>query len=169
MNNLGRSRFAGVILLLLVQTALAAFLAFLSTKHWEESNRFHRKLSLEFTPIKEATQRYQLENVAALTDAATAAFATVLLLGSTLASNNHSAFRKAHQIAGWLFLICAAGLFYIGFIVPRVGSPDDDMLPNIGFFASSVVALVMCGCSFVIAGLVKASSNEPPVSGHTAS
>ena len=155
MNRLGRWRLAGVILLLLVQTALAAFLGFFASVHWQESNRFHRKLAIEYTPIKEATLRYQLESAAAIVDVVAAGIAVVALLAAVVTANRLSASRPIHRFAGWLTLAAAFALLLAAFIVPRVGSPHDDMFHNLGFFTSALGLFLMSGCSFAIARLVR--------------
>ena len=157
---MGRWRLAGVILLLLVQTALAVFLGFLATIHWEESNRFHLKLGLEFTPKREAALRCTMEEIAAFADALAVGVFTVVLLLAVAKANQLPCMRSAFRISGGSFLFIAAGLFFAAFGVPRVGSPHDDMFAGLGFFLSSAPVLLMSGCSFGIARLLKAPSSE---------
>jgi hypothetical protein len=146
------------MLLLLVQTALAAFLGFLATIHWDEANRFLQRSGMAYVPVEKATLRYQMEGAAAVVDAVCAVVAALLLLLVIGRANRLPSVRPAFRLAGGLFLAAATVLFFAAFGVPRVGSPHDDMFAGLGFFISSAPLLLMCGCSFGVARLVKASS-----------
>jgi hypothetical protein len=152
---MGRWRLAGVILLLLVQTALAAFLGFLATIHWDEGFRFYLNASLPYAKVREATLRYIMEFAGAAVDAACTVMALLLLLLVISRAKCLPSVRPAFRFAGGLYLFTFAGLFFAAFGVPMVGSPHDDMGKGLGFFISSAPVLLMSGCSFLIARLLR--------------
>jgi hypothetical protein len=159
---MGRWRLAGVILLLLVQTALAAFLGFLATIHWDEGFRFYLNASLPYAKVREATLRYIMEFAGAAVDAACTVMALLLLLLVISRAKCLPSVRPAFRFAGGLYLFTFAGLFFAAFGVPMVGSPHDDMFPGLGFFISSAAVLFMSGCSFGIALLLKSPLGLEP-------
>jgi hypothetical protein len=129
-------------------------LGFLATIHWDEANCFHGKLGIPYTPIKEASLRCTMEEVAAFADAFVSGAAGLLLLLTICRLGRLHSVRPAFRLAGGLFLFTAAAMFFAAFGVPRVGSPHDDMFAGLGFFISSAPVLLMSGCSFLIARLL---------------
>lgn len=168
MTSLGRWRLAGVILLLLVQTALAAFLGFLATLEWDEAFQFYTRALLPYARIKEATLRYQMEFAAAAVDVVCVVVAVLLLLLVIGRAKRLPSARPAFRFAGGLYLFAFAGLFFAAFGVPLVGSVHNDMGKGLGFFISSAVVLLMSGCSFAIARLLRTAATETGVTGYAA-
>lgn len=157
----GRGRLAGVILLLVVQAALAAFLGFLAGLHGKEADRYEQYLHPPFTPKPEIVSRFQLETVAKVADVASftvagAAIAlSLILIWPWALFSSPRAVRTMHRAYGCVCLGMAACLVVVAFFVPRVGSPHNDMLPGLGHFVSAVTIVLLGGAGFGIARLLR--------------
>ena len=157
-DGLSGSRLGGVVVLLLVLTALATLLGFGVTIHWEEATRFHQYLHPPYDAKPETALRVRMEYGGAAIDAAMAGligFAVLL----TLAKLNHPTFiRSAHRRLGWACFTFALVMLIGGYFVPRVGSPHNDMFPPVAYWASGIAAFLAGATAF---GVSKLAKTEP--------
>jgi hypothetical protein len=153
----GRWRLAGVILLLLVQAALAAFLGFAALLHWKEIERFGPYRRPPHLPSAEKSLRVQLETAGMIGNAALGLGIGASVVLSFARLDASSTVRTAQRFSGWICL-AAAGVMLLGALsVPRVDSPHNDMFPGLTFWASMIVTFLVAGAAFLIARLLRPS------------
>lgn len=143
----GGKRNAGVNALLLAQAALAAFLGLVATIHRDDAKRFDPYLRPPYTANSKTLFRVRLDKAGVVADSAIALMAVVSGLLTLSAWKYPKLATAIQRVIGWLSIAAACLFIVAGALSPRIGSPNNDVFPGVGFWAGALITGVLGACA----------------------